>query len=79
MCSVRSAPGARMASSSGTVPTMPIPQMARAHPGPAAATNTPATAAPPICAAFIASRLSALASCISRAGTSRGSRACEAG
>ena len=76
---MRSAPGARMASSSGTVPSMPTPQMASAQPGPATATNTPASAAPPICAAFIASRLSALASCISWAGTSRGSRAWEAG
>jgi len=68
-----------MASSSGTVPSMPIPQVASAQPGPVAATNTPAMAAPAICAAFIASLLMALASCSMLSGTSRGSSACEAG
>ena len=76
---VRTAPGARMASSSGTVPNMPIPQVASAQPGPVAATNTPAIPAPAICAAFIASLLMALASWSRRSGTSRGSSAWEAG
>ncbi len=76
---VRSAPGARMASSIGTVPSMPTPQVASAQPGPVTATNRPAMAAPAICAAFIARRLMALASWSRRSGTSRGSSACEAG
>ena len=78
-CSPRAAPGARMASNSGTVPSMPIPQVNSAQPGPVTATNRPAIPAPAICAAFIASLLMALASCSTPSGTSRGSSACEAG
>src|SRR5579875_370166 len=70
---------ARMASSSGTVVTTPAPQVARAQPGPTAATTTPATAEPAICAAFIASRLIALPCWRSSPGATAGSRACDAG
>ena len=70
---------ARMASSIGTVPVMPTPQIVSDQPGPIAATAMPATAAPLICAAFITSRLSALACCSRSPGASTGSRACEAG
>ncbi len=70
---------ARMDSSIGTVPTMPIPHSASAQPGPAAATSSPAAAAPDICPVFMASRLIALASCSMPRGTTRGSSAWEAG
>jgi len=69
----------RMASSIGTVATMPAPHRTRAQPAPVAATSRPATAAPDIWPLFMASRLIALASCSRRSGTSRGSSACEAG
>ena len=75
----RSMATARICSSRGTVPTMPRPQTASAQPGPNAATQTPATTAPPICPAFIAIRLSALACCSCAAGTTLGSSACDAG
>ena len=75
----RSPSAALRLSSTGTVPSMPTPHMASAHPGPMAATTSPATAAPAIWPAFIASRLSALACVSSSPGTSRGSSACEAG
>ncbi len=42
---------------------MPMPQTASAHPAPNSATHSPASAAPPIIATFITSRLIALASC----------------
>jgi len=75
----RSTATARIRSSSGTVPIMPMPQAASAQPGPNAATQTPAMTAPPICPAFIAIRLSALACCNCSAGTTLGSSACDAG
>ncbi len=75
----RSAAPDRRRSSTGTVPTMPAPHRASAQPGPTAATTSPAIAAPAIWPAFIASRLSALASVSSVSGTILGSSACEAG
>ncbi len=69
----------RIASSSGTVVSMPMPQTASAQPAPNNATHSPARAAPIIMAAFMVSRLIALASCICPAGTSRGSSAIDAG
>ena len=68
-----------MASSSGTVVTMPMPHSKSAQPAPATATSRPATAAPDIWPLFIASRLIALASCSRSRGTRRGSSAWEAG
>src|SRR5712692_7099165 len=75
----RSTATAPIRSSGGMVPIMPIPHAASAQPGPNAATHTPATTAPPICPAFIAIRLSALACCSSSAETTLGSSACDAG
>ncbi|MGD0243804.1 MAG: hypothetical protein ABSB59_26290 [Streptosporangiaceae bacterium] len=68
-----------MASSIGTVDTMPIPHSTSAQPAPAAATSRPARAAPDIWPVFITSRLIALASWSRRSGTKRGRRAWEAG
>src|SRR5712691_871793 len=59
----------RIASINGTAAKIPKPQTASAHPGPNSATHSPASAAPPIIATFITSRLSALASCNWREGT----------
>src|SRR5580658_6789747 len=70
---------ARMDRSIGTVPTIPIPHNSSAQPGPAAATSSPATAAPDIWPVFMAIRLIALASCSMPLGTTRGSSAWEAG
>jgi hypothetical protein len=72
-------PVARMLNSIGTEISEPTPQTASAQPGPNAATHSPATTAPPICAAFVARRLIALACCSRSPGTSLGSSACEAG
>src|SRR5579863_5939617 len=69
----------RIAIISGTAVSVPRPQTASAHPGPNSATHSPASAAPPIMATFIASRLSALASCSWLVGTRRGSSAVDAG
>ena len=69
-----------MASSSGTVPSMPIPQVASAQPGPGHGhEHARAARRRAICAAFMASLLIALASWSRPAGTSRGSSAWEAG
>lgn len=61
------------------VPVIRTAHSVSAQPGPAAATSTPAPAAPVIWPMFIASRLSALPWCSSVSGTSRGSSALEAG
>ncbi len=71
----RSCASTRMLSSNGTVPSMPMPQADSAQPGPNTATLSPARAAPPIIAAFIASRLTALACSSRSAGTILGTSA----
>ncbi len=78
-CSARPKAGRLTRSISGIVANMPAPQASSAQPGPTAATTKPATTAPPIWPPFMASRLTALACCSCAAGTTRGSRACEAG
>ena len=75
----RTSGATRIASSSGTVANMPMPQTASAQPAPKSATHSPASAAPAIMAAFMVSLLIALASRICSAGTSRGSSAIDAG
>ncbi len=72
-------PRTRTRSIIGIVPSIPAPQISRAQPGPRAATQKPATTAPPIWPPFMASLLTALACCSTSPGTSRGSSACDAG
>ncbi|GEM_PF-4653307 len=69
----------RIASISGTVPSIPAPQASSAQPGPNSATHSPASAAPAIVAAFMPSRLIALACCIWSGRTRAGSSAADAG
>ena len=75
----RSCAVTRRLSISGTVPSMPVPHVSSAQPGPNAVTASPASAAPAIWPPFMAIRLIALACCSSPPGTSRGSSAWEAG